>query len=270
MYRVLSARPFVILAVFLVVINIFVLGGVIHNRSGNITSITLTERELNINYSHNDENSGRSLRINFRVLPREDDFYYGYPPHWLDQEKLESLGFEINLEDTNDANFFQVLDEKEVYIALEFDGEAYAQMLSNVKRQTKQRLDDPENRVSLESIQMRLEKEELESSRLFAIDASLTIEALQQNYANQDNVIIVKGIVSEPRNRYDPNEPPNTHGTIKQLVIEDIHLALEYSKRLEGLEKTDYSEVTPPRYTVDLAIGKNLSPYITEVSLISE
>ena len=84
--------------------NAIALGGAAYNRSGQPdSSLALSDRELQVPYAawSESENSGLSLRLNWRVLPvpAPGDSVYGYfggrgsTPAWLDAQKMASLGF---------------------------------------------------------------------------------------------------------------------------------------------------------------------------------
>ncbi len=87
----------VLIASFLVLVNVIVLAGISYNRSGEvITKLQLTERELSLPYrSHRQkENSGLALRLNWNFIPDELDrnrySKYGLQrynsPTWLSKE----------------------------------------------------------------------------------------------------------------------------------------------------------------------------------------
>ena len=96
------------------------------------------------------ENSGVSLRIKYRAHAVDQDeprFHYGFSkrPVWLDREKMLALGFtEQELIDDG----FRLADKKEVFIALELNGDAYQTSLQNMRKWYTKHLGKPESKES--------------------------------------------------------------------------------------------------------------------------
>ena len=111
--------------------NAVILGGVWLNRSGGAESmLKLTERELALRNRSYKENSGLSLRISWRALARDKkkDHYSSWrSPAWLDTAKLIELGFNPKeLEEyKQDRKRYRRPIPREVYLALEMEGQAY-------------------------------------------------------------------------------------------------------------------------------------------------
>ena len=61
--------------------------------------VTLIERELQLPFHSNEENSGLSLQLNWRIVSELNDNQYSRydrMPQWLNAAKLKELGFNIN------------------------------------------------------------------------------------------------------------------------------------------------------------------------------
>jgi hypothetical protein len=89
-------RPGLWLGLALILVtNAFVLTGVAYNHSTEPEAvIQLTERELDLSYSV-EENTGISLRLEWHQ-PGSGTYARVEVPGWLDQAKLESLGFDCS------------------------------------------------------------------------------------------------------------------------------------------------------------------------------
>ncbi|GEA11013.1 DUF4824 family protein [Alteromonas sp. KUL49] len=272
MFERLKTNAFLILAVLLLIVNGFVLATVVSNKQSVLSELVLTERELTLSYKKN-ENSGRFLRIKYRALNDNVGLYVGsYSrlfPKWLTEEKLIQLGFVINNEDTDDT-YIGVYDKKEVYIALEYDGEAYVNMLSNVEAWYEEQLLEEESPSDRERFVRRLAKERDEASRLFVIDAETSLDVLLSRYDGAENIMYAKAIVSVSKPLYGDNRGHGFVGFIEQLAVENINLALPYSHTLGQLPLREYDQVNPPRYRVSVSVGSQLSPFVTDVSLMSD
>ena len=137
-----SRRHTLISGIALILItNAVALAGVAWNRSGDPEStLKLTQRELRQPYrGMNDENSGMSLRINWRVFGGEKSWNYSYSggaPDWLDQAKMESLGFDVSQAEgmKDDYRWTSRQLAKEVLLVLEMDGQAYQQVLQRARQ----------------------------------------------------------------------------------------------------------------------------------------
>ena len=118
----------------IILTNIMLFLGVWINRTGQTTSeLALTERELSLPYLNfsQPENSGLALQIKWRVPVQESDSggHYNYQRS-IDISKIElkNLGFkpEKLIQKSN-------ILKKELYWALEFDGDLYQKQLSTTK-----------------------------------------------------------------------------------------------------------------------------------------
>lgn len=281
--RGLFALGFMVLAAT----NIIVLFGVASNRSGNHDAqIILTERELQLpyqTYQTHKENSGLSLRLDWRALGRDEDtvnYMDRRSPAWFNAEKLEELGFNINdnLSSKDNKTFYRKSIPKEVFIVLENDGEPYR---AAVKRAEvafekeggllKANPEDKMLRGNFERAEKKLKRMRITESRLYAIDAGLDPKKLRKKYGDQARFIIAKGLV-KPTYHGD-NKGKEVVGYITKLSIENIHVPLNYRKIFDVVlaqGKLKHNEFAPPRYKVELAYGSRLEPWIMSVESMDD
>ncbi|MCK4704057.1 MAG: DUF4824 family protein [Gammaproteobacteria bacterium] len=264
----------------LLLTNVVVLAGVAYNRSAEpLVSIELTERELPIwqSYNSTDENSGTSLTLEWQLFdPDEDPNYlsntYG-TPIWLDDKKLTALGFDLE-ELKSDKDRYQYNTSQlstEVVVVLEYQGESYHKLLalaeSKAERLRKSAADSPDDDDQLKELnnfENKLSRLKTSQSRLYAVDAGLDKQALIQKYADQNKYLFARGEIGLSWNDDD------IEGRIRQLYIPQIHVPLPFSNMLSGFTPGDRynsynSEITPPRYKVQLNIGQRLEPWIVSV-----
>jgi hypothetical protein len=229
-------------------------------------------------YSRNDENSGVSLTLSWQVLDPGADIEYLYRSHntpfWLNDNKLTELGFDMRkINRDTKQNSLHLYDLSTVAIlVLEYQGESYrkAMQLAELKlvELKKSVANDPgdENLSDrLERRENQLARDKIAASRLFAIDAGLDAQALLEKYPDQGNYLFVQGEIGLTW-REDAIE-----GRIKQLLIQDVHVPLPFSKQISsystGGRYYDYNkEPIAPRYRVLLNIGKRFEPWVEAVT----
>ena len=236
----LSSRGlFAIGFAILVATNILVLSGVASNRSGEPESqLILTERELKLPSRISNENSGLKLKVTWRVLAENTgyDNYSGWrSPEWFDAEKLKALGFNVTaheLETGSDISYRRPLP-KEVFVVLEYNGDAYKEALNRTKISLDEAKDtlssntsDDKVRKKVEKAVKRLQRERVTNTRLFAIDAGLDPDVLREQYQDQTRFIITKGL-AEPRSYYDKNKK-QLSGYVRHLSIGAIQVPLKH------------------------------------------
>jgi len=269
---------YIIGLIILAATNIFVLSGVASNRSGMPTTlVTLTERELALPYRYHEENSGVSLRMDWRALGKDktgNQWSYYNSPAWLDTEKLRSLGFDVDryLDSGSDSALEQEPLSKDVLLVLEHDGDAYKESLRRVaarlERQKHLHFSNKTDKSLSDQYQnalKHLEKVKTSETRLYAVDAGLDMQILRKTYPDKNKYIIAQGIVDPSfRNR----NKQEASGTIRRLSIDRIQVPLAHRKILvELMEKQEFNrdKVKPPRYQVKVAYGSRLEPWIISV-----
>jgi hypothetical protein len=264
--------------------NAVALLGVYRNRSGDPESLlTLTQRELRQPYGWgmDRENSGMSLQINWRVPSGEKYqpyFYSGGNPVWLDQDKMESLGFDVNPPKEMQENFRWASRQlsREVLLVLELDGPAYQQSLQQAQQYAAEqdaKLAVQPNDKSLQQLaktahdQARMEEDN--NSRLFAVDAGLDLDELRDHYPDRNRYAIVHAQV---RPSYLSGLGKFT-GNIDKLSIDEInvpyefHSAFDIRVRPAALRQTFGGQTSGGRtFEAGVAFGQRLEPWITGIT----
>lgn len=280
-----SRRLFAIGFFILITTNVIVLAGVAANRSGKPEAlIELTERELQLPYYNTkEENSGLSLRLDWRTLDEESDTssYYGYYsrsryPEWFTADKLMELGFDLDAfkKMSNKMEKYKEPIPKQVFIVLELDGEPYQRAvkraeaaLTKIKERSASHPDDRELKEKLKNAEKRLVDENTSSPRLFAVDAGLYPEKLRAKYPDRGKYIITRGLVEASRTHFNKKEKIN--GYISELSVDNIHVPLEHRKIIDAVlehSKPAKNEERSPRYTAQVAYGSRFEPWIVSIS----
>lgn len=282
MMQMTNKRTLLLGLAIIVLSNVIALGGVAYNRSGEPTSRpVLTERELSLpyNYGFAAENSGISLRLNWRVFDiTKEILNYGHwtSAQWLDADKLGTLGFDVSypLDKPDSHKHYQKALSREVFIVLENDGATYQKVLQKkrdklleAKRLLKQNPDKQEFKNRLKKTTNKLEAEQTDNSRLFVIDAGLDYESLRQQYSDNSQYLIARGEVNL---RYygNYNKKPYLRGSFQQLSVRKVNVPLEHASVITPLLDKNYrrsSSKHPPRYEVSLHYGQRYEPWIINV-----
>lgn len=267
--------------------NAIALGGVAYNRSGTTSVLKLTQRELSLPYYYdlgpNHENSGISLEIRWRVLQRESKsdystglsyYWSGGTPDWLDQDKITSLGFNVDVEadDADQRTRYLKQLSKDVLLVLEYDGPAYQTALQRAKefreRQSALQKANPGKQgfeQRLKNAQESLVQEQQLNSRLFVIDAGRDYHALRTQHPDATRYEIVRGQI-QPSIATD-NKKTVVTGNISRLSNHVLHVPLTYRGVFEAITHQRFTGVASDnpddRYNVNLAFGMRLEPWIT-------
>ena len=266
-----SLGLFTLAFILLLGTNAVVLTGAYLNKTMEVTShAVLTQRELQIPYASKKENNEVSLRIVYRT-PKES--LYNKAPSWLNASKLAELGFntDIHLSSKNHKS----TPQKEVFLVLEYDGEAYQKSLILAEENLEQKevlynANKDEKRVkrNYEDAQRHLNRERVSESRLFAVDAGLEYKKLRQTYFDKTKYIIVKGLVNID---YQYMIADKQYGYIQQLNIQRIHLPYEFKHVLKDVTTGNYLNHrvdNASKYKVEVKYGSRYEPWISSVEKI--
>lgn len=245
--------------------NAVVLGGAAYNRSAEPESqLRLSQRELQQNrWSQNKDNSGITLRLNWRIARYEDDDTgsaggWGIPV-WLDQVKMAELGFDVS-QIAVDAGNLRRDDarSREVLLVLELNQRAYKHALQRAVEYAEQTRILMRVNPSKEEFQRRakgaeerLKREQESNSRLFVVDAGLDQQKLRMAYPDRASYAIVHGLI-HPRVHHSESKL-RVEGAISEVDSEKITVPLEY--------RLVFEKDAP--YEVVVAFGKRLEPWIT-------
>lgn len=255
----------------IVLSNAVALIGVAYNRSSEPESrLNLTQRELREDYRFDvdNDNSGLTLSLSWRVLTTDSQNVYDYGSYngaadWLSTAKLESLGFDLSLpaevDDRKRVHSRQL--PKEVFVVLELDGPAYQFALQRAQQAAEQASKVDQQKKAVQ----RLVRERTANSRLFAVDAGKDIAMLRAQYPDRERYAIVRGSV---RMQWLSGKSPRWGGYIAEIANDRVHVPLEFQPAIQmpqtprGESRSDAG--VPFQATV--AFGKRLEPWILAAS----
>ncbi|MGL1832071.1 DUF4824 family protein [Rhodocyclaceae bacterium SMB388] len=280
----LSRRLTPILGIALIAItNAVALAGVAWNRAGEPDGVlVLSERELRRPFVRFDrENSGMALTLDWRIAPpaaADGPGWFrssvGVAPEWLDQAKMESLGFVFPATAAEDPDRWRRhrLQSGEVLLVLEFDGPAYRHSLDHVRRHAEAEIallesnpDSDEFTRRAANARERLRTEEQNASRLFVVDAGMRHAALRLAYPDRNRHIIVRGQITPWLNDAYPGGP---RGFIRRLHIASINVPFAYRDVLGTIERRVGMRrgVSEHAFSAEVAFGRRLEPWIVSVA----
>ena len=259
--------------------NAVALLGAAWNRSGEEARLQLTQRELERPYGYgNRENSGIALRIDWRVPSEPYDqspgryYPYGRDAPWLDQAKMEALGFDVS--QTADAERGRERYEKqlsrEVLLVLELEGPAWRRMVELAgedlaREQAKLAAipGDKGQQTQTANARDALKREKEQASRLFVVDAGLDAAALRAKYPDKARYALARGEVRP----MSLQRPERFAGYVSGLSVPSINVPREFRGVFPD---------APPAYDPDprqrapfaatVAFGKRLEPWIVEAT----
>lgn len=258
--------------------NAVALLGVYWNRSGEPESLLkLTQRELQQPYgwSMNRENSGISLRIQWRIASTEKYWpssNYGGQPEWLDQAKMASLGFDVSTAagKNDEYRWSNRQLSREALLVLEQDGPAWQRALQYAQQHAAEQ--DAKLAASPNDKQMKenakraneyLKNEEQNNSRLFAIDAGLELATLRARYPDRKRYAIVRAQV-RPSFIGGQNK---IAGYIDKISLDQINVPYEYHTVFETrIHQAISRSAAQQPFEVVVAFGQRLEPWIMKIS----
>lgn len=250
-----------VVAALVLLIAVFgLLGAAVWNRGGAPQFITLTERELGLPFTWENgrDDDDAELRLRFEWERRTDP---QDARAWLTDSKLGEIGFDMLLPVGGPAaeSFYGHMLPRVAWAAFELDGPAWRAI--SQRRQVRAGEGgarfDPRSR-----------------SRLVPVDVARDAGALRRRYEGQP-VTVMPAVVDV---RYDnhPAQGPVVWGWIVRLVSDSVSVPPRLRSRLKGLprrtppsaaqrEGEPPSEVPPPRYEVDLGVGRLGVPWVVDI-----
>jgi len=246
-------RASLILAAAIVVIaNVFALVHAERNRSDPAESdITLTERELGLSYNPNDEDSGVSLNLRW-TDPGVPTYARQRTEVWLDQRALRELGFDTSVvaSDQRANEFYQRQRPRRAFVALEYDGPAWRDVLAR---------DDRELSGLPKSTQSEAVRQY--SSRLVGVDADPDAARLRARHPDRSSVIIIPAVVRIAIVPPFPNQKGSSllSGSVQEVPFE-IHVPRPFSVAFQRLQDRNRA-----KYRVHIRYGASLEPWIVGV-----
>lgn len=282
-----SPLRFLVAGIALILItNAVALVGVAYNRSGEPESVLeLTQRELKLPYEfgYGGENSGIALTLEWRVLGVESSDSaiqgvgyagFGGPPAWLDRARLAALGFDVTQSEATEAGrrHYNKQLPREVLLVLEFDGAAYRQALERARQRVAREEalvganpGREEFRQRAKMAKEALVREEGNNSRLFAIDAGLDAASLRAKFPDRRKYAVVSGQVRVQT--VGSAEKSHLAGYVSNLGIGQVNVPLAFREVFERMPDGRAGLANAAsRYSVTVAFGKRLEPWITAAS----
>ncbi len=259
--------------------NAVALVGVAWNRTGEPEStLKLTQRELTRPYyfEMNRENSGISLRLQWRVPSSAQNWEYFYSgsggyPGWLDQAKMASLGFDVNLLSGKQVDYRWTERQlsRGVLLVLEMDGPAYHKVLQLARRNAAEQAaalvvlpHDKTRQDNAKRAHNELVQEEQGSSRLFAVDAGLNRAELRARYPDRTRYAIVRAQV-RPSTRVE-NGKVVIAGFIDGIDDNEINVPHRYHAMFKG--SVTGQPMGPKTFEATVAFGQRLEPWLLGLS----
>jgi len=283
-------RPGLWLGLALILVtNAFVLTGVAYNRSTEPEAVIhLTERELNLSFSV-EENTGISLLLVWHQ-PQSGIYARVEGPGWLDQAKLDSLGFDCStpLTDLEAEWRYRKALPRKAYVVFEYEGKGWQNLLDtteqNIERIAHQIERKERSPEVLKNAREELDRLRNTGSRLVAVDAGSDPFRLRQLYPDRHRFIVLP---AEVNLQYVPQTSNKTgihhaylFGRISELPRPEIHVPMTHRSLLEKIRNEEqqagrasryssrWEKDQEPRYSVVVNYGKRREPWIVDVQLL--
>ena len=264
--------------------NAVALTGVVYNRSGEPDArMTLSQRELGMPWGWGiaRDNSGLALGLNWRV--NDDNAvdysyggygYHGGTPAWLDEARMQALGFDTAPVAENSAGRrrFERQLPREALLVLELGGPAWQQALErariNAARHEAARLANADSKEFIDKAkraQEQLKNEETRNSRLFAIDAGLDRAALRAKYPDRGRYLVLRASL-RPRLETRDRKTRVT-GYVSELAAQQINVPHALRPQLEpALRQSRRTSLDPGvPFEATVAVGQRLEPWIEAI-----
>lgn len=263
----------------LMVVNAIVLAGAAHNRSGEPDAVlTMTEREMPVAYSYQQENSGISLSIltHHQYYSMVSDFPYDSFA-WLNRKKLASLGFDLSQTPVSEEQYDY--DDRQlpqrVWAVLEYDGQAWEEwkrkLSGELVKIEQAAANGKRTAQELEKARKDIERMLMTDSHLFIVDAGTNPVALRQQYPDRQHHMILPAKVHMSYINYRAKANSDVHGYVN-ILISEVNVPHRLQRKLgEQKKQGDRFRIwkdrieTEPRYQVILHVGKRYEPWVTDV-----
>lgn len=247
-------------------VNAFILAGVAVNRSGQDARLNLTERELTLESSSN-EDSSISLNLDVNA------------PDTLPVSQLKAMGYDT---DSLLKGEWRSTPARKVYVALEMEGPAWRKWLADQQTQLalyRKKLQALQSRPGAKS-DRKIILDEIKdtedglttNSRLFTVEVGLDPTALRAAHPDRNQCAIVPGRL-ELYSTTDSNNK-RTIGTSVYLLSNTLHVGRDwypFFRRMKGTSKNKWSRLDGSqfkpwinRYRVQVIYGKKHEPWIAK------
>lgn len=248
----MKMRYLAIVVALLIGVNLCILGGAYLNRREPAQAIlSLSERELHVNY--NRENSGVSLRLDWTP--------YRYSRSgWFNEEKLQDFGFDTEGMSASRRGHESWRERRvrEGYVVLELAGDAWNQW----RTERRQEITELEQQWNAEESDRRKEIERdlkwkraalEEHSRLFPVDAGRDPEELRKRYPDRENYAVAGVTVRVYFSHRD--DEVTMEGHFEDLLVRNIHVAKASRGAFLGTDR---------KFTARIAWGQRYEPWLVD------
>jgi hypothetical protein len=235
------------------------LGAAAWNRAEQRQVMTLTERELSLPFTWENgaEDDDAELRLRLGWVERDDPLD---ARNWLTDDRLMQLGFSLGViaSAPEAARFYTRAVSRLGWVAFEYEGPAWR--AKEAQRETTREVE-------------RSRWTGVERSRLVPIDAALDRETLASRFRDQ-RVLILPAVFDI---RW-VNRPGGAvvWGRLESVVPQEVSVPTSLRDRLRGFGQpriepqpdrsaTVAPPVIPPRYDVDVAVGRLGTPWVLDV-----
>jgi len=220
-------------------------GAAAWNRSGDVQSIRLTERELELPPRWPVDGVDARLRFRWQARGEPQDARL-----WLPDVKLRELGFTTGVPAgaPEAAHVYGRSLPRLAWVAFELDGPAW----KAIEQRRMMTAAAPADRAVTPSPN---------DSRLVPIDAAVSPDPLRRRYA--DAAVIVLPAVIGMRYRNLPTEGPSVWAEVTSLVASDVSIPAHLRGRLPAARPLPTQSA--PRYEVDLRVGRLGAVWVADV-----
>lgn len=290
----MSRRAFLVALAVVLVVNAGALVSVARNRAGEPdATLVLEERELELQPGDGD-NSGLLLRLRYQHASFDLDPRTAVPedtlaPRFIDQAKLEALGFDCSVAAGNaeaTAKYRAVLP-RPAFIVMVLGGPEWERRVSAWQERRRRHTDDLVARGELKGdAETRARTEIAEAprrlSRLMPVDAGRDAAALRAMYPDRSRYLILRGVVRLHLIEASARGGPSLHGDLDRVfpVVVNVPRALHAPldalgppprpARGAGVTRDRSAAMLDhaPRYEVRVSAGRTFQPWVTEVRLL--
>jgi hypothetical protein len=269
-------------------VNAVVLAGVAWNRSGEPQArLLLSERELGSDlyeWLDRTENSGRSLRLNWRVPLRAGDEsgpgsgmeVWQAHAAWLPREQLAALGFTDAELRPDPQRRFRIVPARQAWVAFELDGPAYAAALAwhasglrDAEAAAAAAPEDTELAQRLDQARTEFVRERTRASRLFAIDVDREHSVLRERYPDRERYLLLRASI-EVSFSYRSGEEDRAFGYIDRLHLAEIHVPRRWHGEVEEAQQRRFEpEPQVHGFEAMVVFGRRHEPWIESLQAMS-
>lgn len=253
--------------IFLLLVNLVVLGHSFYNRQQAEARITLSERELSLpgNYGFNKENSDLTLALSWSVAGNGDDISHFTYNHRLNLSPghYASFGFGGACGQRRNRS---VTDG---YVLLEFNGAVYQRHLELAKKHLEQMQGEEAASAEKDEYKIKHAREQLisleqQESRLYVVDAAASKVLLQAALAQRlrdspGEYLILPAIIRESYRDCDNKE--EVHSVyLDKLFAQRIYVPREYHSLFVDRNHKH-------RFLADITFGQLGEPWLESLQI---